>query len=184
MAWNRKAIAERVAHSTVDIVFAEVAKAGEREVGPADAGRVANAGIDKILAEIAGCEKAAEQGKAESMFPLETAEAALAAKRRLARYASMARNRATWIVAECAGRTESDCEQYRAASSVRLDVDTLASELAKMLAVVGLDMIPCPIVKGRLAKAKASPAACVALASLQNALAVQQALSYKAQKAA
>ena len=172
MAWNRKAIAELVANKTVDVVFDAVAKAGDREVGPADASKVANAGIDWILAEISASEKLVEQATAEKMFAGQTPEDALASKRRLARYASMARNRAQWIVADLAGRSAGDCEQYRAASTARLDAGTLAQELSSLINTVGLEMIECPIVKGRLSKAKASPAAVMALASLENALAV------------
>ena len=65
MAWNRKAIAELVANKTVDVVFEEVANAGDREIGPADASKVANAGIDAILASITASEKLAEQAKRE-----------------------------------------------------------------------------------------------------------------------
>jgi len=181
MAWNRKAIAELVANKTVDVVFEEVANAGEREIGPADASKVANAGIDAILASITASEKLAEQATAEKMFSGLLPEEALAAKRRLARYASMARNRAVWIVAGLAGRSAGDCEQYRAASAARLDAGTLANELAGLIETVGLELVPCALVKGRIVKAKASPAAVMALASLENALVVAaQAANKKA----
>lgn len=169
MAFNRTRLVEFITTKTVEsmhIGYAEELKACKVE----ESIDGCNAAVDSWLEEIKAVEKIDFIAKAKSAFAgLDEADAVKSA-RRLTRRSAEARLQAQWLVAKAAGCEADRNEACRKAAAMRTSLNEIETDLARLCKQAGLEMERCGTTdKGRIAKAKASPAPVMALEALRNA---------------
>ena len=168
MAFNRTRLIAFTLAKTVETMHGAVEELASVPVQPSIDG--CNAEVDAWLDEIKAVEKTDFIAKAQASFAGLTEADAVKSARRLTRRSAEARLQAQWLIAKATGCEASKNEACRKAASMRTSLNEIETDLARLCAQAGLSMIACGTTeKGRLAKAKSSPAPIMALEALRNA---------------
>jgi hypothetical protein len=190
MAFNRTRLLQvfsaKAVKTTLDVVQAGDESWDAEMVSQAKAeteSRIDGAAED-WLDEIKAADKAEFVSSAKAQFKSLDADSAVKAKRQMSAWATRARIQAAWVIAEADGASEGACELYRKASSMRKSLDEIEANLSKLCRMAGLDMVRCETNdKGKLVKAKATPAPVLALEMLRRARSIVSKYEHASQGA-